>query len=144
MRAEVIVWASAALLLIAAEVMAPGVFMLWLGIAAAVVFAVVLLVPGIPPLWQALGFIVLSFVSIAVYRRYYRKSDEQSDQPLLNRRAEQFVGKVFVLESAIVNGSGRIKVGDALWTVIGPPMPTGSKVRVMAADSMTLTVIPAD
>ena len=144
MRAEVIVWACIALLLIAAETVAPGVFMLWLGIAAAVVFAVVLLVPGIPPLWQALGFIVLSFVSIAVYRRYYRKSDELSDQPLLNRRAEQFVGKVFVLESAIINGSGRIKVGDALWTVTGPELPAGSTVRVTEADSMTLQVIPTD
>ena len=144
MRAEVIVWACVSLILIAAETVAPGVFMLWLGIAAAVVFAVVLLVPGIAPLWQAIGFIVLSFVSIAVYRRYYRKSDQQSDQPLLNRRAEQFVGKVFVLESDIVNGTGRIKMGDALWTVAGPELPAGSTVRVTAADSMILQVIPAD
>ena len=143
MRMEVIVWACLALVLIAAEVMAPGVFMLWLGIAAGVVFAVVLLVPGIPPPWQALGFIILSFVSIAVYRRYFRVRDAQSDQPLLNRRAEQFVGKVFALETPIVNGSGRIKVGDALWTVIGPELPAGSKVQVTAADSMTLHVVPA-
>jgi len=144
MRAEVIAWACLALLLIAAEVMAPGVFMLWLGIAAAVVFALVLLVPGIPLPLQALAFIGLSFAFIAVYRRYFRKADEQSDQPLLNRRAEQFVGKVFVLDSAIVNGFGRIKVGDALWTVTGQDLPAGSRVRVTAADSMTLQVSPAD
>jgi membrane protein implicated in regulation of membrane protease activity len=144
MRTEVIAWACLALLLIAAEVVAPGVFMLWLGIAAAVVFAVVLLVPGIPPPWQALGFIVLSFATIVIYRRYFGKLDEQSDQPLLNRKAEQFVGKVFVLDSAIVNGSGRIKMGDALWTVTGPELPVGARVRVIAADSMILTVAPAD
>ena len=144
MRTEVIAWACLALLLIAAEVMAPGVFMLWLGLAAAVVFALVLLLPGIPTPVQALAFIVLSFAFIVVYRRFFRKLDEQSDQPLLNRRAEQFVGKVFVLHSAIVNGSGRIKMGDALWTVIGPELPAGSKVRVTAADSMILTVIGAD
>lgn len=144
MRPEVIAWACLALALIAAEVVAPGVFMLWLGIAAAVVFAVVLLVPGIPAHWQAVGFIALSFISIAVYRRFFRRSDEVSDQPLLNRRAEQFVGKVFVLESAITNGSGRIKVGDALWTVVGPPLASGARVRVTAADSMTLTVAPVD
>lgn len=144
MRPEVIAWACLALALIAAEVVAPGVFMLWLGIAAAVVFAIVLLVPGIPVHWQAIGFIALSFISIGVYRRFYRRSDEVSDQPLLNRRAEQFVGKVFVLESAITNGSGRIKVGDALWTVVGPPLPSGARVRVTAADSMTLTVAPVD
>src|SRR5918993_1950443 len=123
MRPEVIAWACVALVLISAEVIAPGVFMLWLGIAAAVVFAVVLLVPGVPPIAQALGFIVLSFVSIAVYRRYFRHRDEVTDQPLLNRRAEQFVGRAYVLESAIINGQGRIKVGDAYWTVTGPELP---------------------
>ena len=144
MRTEVIAWACLALLLIAAEVMAPGVFMLWLGIAAAVVFAVVLLVPGIPLPLQALAFIVLSFALIIVYRKFFRKLDDQTDQPLLNRRAEQFVGKVFLLHSAIVNGSGRIKVGDALWTVFGPELAAGTRVRVTAADSMNLTVVAAD
>ena len=144
MRPEVIAWACLALVLIAAEVLAPGVFMLWLGIAAGVVFAVVLLVPGIPVTLQALGFITLSFLTIVVYRRYFKGADEASDQPLLNRRAEQFVGKIFVLESAITNGSGRIKVGDALWTVVGPALPAGARVRVESADSMTLAVVPVD
>ena len=140
MRAEVIAWACLSLLLIAAEVMAPGVFMLWLGIAAGVTCFVVLLFPGIPLLWQAAGFIVLSFVSIWVYRRYFRQDDERNDQPLLNRRAEQFVGKVFVLDSALADGTGRIRVGDAYWTVTGPDLPVGTKVRVIGADSMTLKV----
>jgi len=144
MRIEVIAWACMALLLIAAEVLMPGVFMLWLGIAAGVVFAVVLLVPGIPPPWQALGFIVLSFATIFIYRRFFGQLDEQSDQPLLNRKAEQFVGKIFILDTAIVNGNGRIKMGDALWTVTGPELPAGARVRVVAADSMILTVVAAD
>lgn len=142
MRSEVMFWAGLALLLIAAETVAPGVFMLWLGLAAAVVCAVVLLFPGIEPLWQAVAFIVLSFVSIAGYRRFFRKSDLQSDQPLLNRRAEQFIDKVFPLESAIVNGQGRIKLGDALWTVEGPELPAGTRVRVISVDSMILKVLP--
>ena len=140
MRPEVIAWAGLALLLIAAEVRAPGVFMLWLGISAGVICFVVLLFPGIPLLWQAAGFIVLSFVSIAVYRRYFRQDGERNDQPLLNRRAEQFIGKVFVLDSALADGTGRIRVGDAYWTVTGPDLPAGSKVRVIGADSMTLKI----
>lgn len=140
MRNEVMFWAGLSLLLIAAETVAPGVFMLWLGLAAAVVCAVVLLFPGIAPLWQAVAFIVLSFVSIVGYRRFFRKSDLQSDQPLLNRRAEQFIGKVFPLESAIINGQGRIKLGDALWTVEGPELPAGTRVRVISVDSMILKV----
>nr|MBP8081027.1 NfeD family protein [Arenimonas sp.] len=69
---------------------------------------------------------------------------QQSDQPLLNRRAEQFVGKVYVLESSISNGTGQIKMGDALWTVTGPDLPAGARVLVTAAQSMVLTVVPAD
>lgn len=141
MRVEVIAWACLALALISAEVMAPGVFLLWLGIAAAVVFGVVLLVPGIPVLWQALGFIVLSFASIAVYRKHFRQDAERSDQPLLNRRAEHFIGKNYVLESAIVNGSGRLKIGDAFWTVAGEDLPVGTRVRVVQSDGMVLTVV---
>ena len=141
MRAEVIAWACLSLALISAEVIAPGVFMLWLGIAAAVVFGVVLLVPGIPVLWQALGFIVLSFASIAVYRKHFRQDAERNDQPLLNRRAEHFIGKNFVLESAIVNGAGRLKIGDAFWTVAGEDLPVGTRVRVVQSDGMVLTVV---
>ena len=144
MRSEVIFWACLALLLIAAETLAPGVFMLWLGLAAAVVFAVVLLVPGVPPLWQAVGFIVLSFVLIAVYRNLFRKSDQKTDQPLLNRKAEQLIGKVLPLHQAIVNGQGRVKLGDALWTVEGPDLPQGTQVRVIGATSMVLKVDPAE
>ena len=141
MRVEVIAWACLALVLISAEVMAPGVFLLWLGIAAAVVFGVVLLVPGIPVLWQALGFIVLSFASIAVYRKHFRQDAERSDQPLLNRRAEHFIGKKYLLESAIVNGSGRLKIGDAFWTAAGEDLPVGTRVRVVQSDGMVLTVV---
>ena len=141
MRAEVIAWACLSLALIAAEVIAPGVFMLWLGIAAAIVFAIVLLFPGIPILWQALAFIVLSFASIAAYRKYFRQYNEHSDQPLLNRRAEHFMGKVYVLESAIVNGTGRVKIGDAFWTVSGQDLPACARVRVINSDGMVLSVV---
>jgi membrane protein implicated in regulation of membrane protease activity len=144
MRNEAIFWACLALLLIAAEVLAPGVFMLWLGVAAAAVFAIVLLIPGIPPLVQAIAFVLLSFGLIAVYRQFFRHSDKQSDQPLLNRKAEQLIGKVLPLHQAIVNGQGRVKLGDALWTVEGPDLPQGTQVRVIGATSMTLKVDPAE
>lgn len=144
MRGEVMFWAGLSLLLIAAETLAPGVFMLWLGLAAAAVCVVVWSFPDLAPLWQAVTFIVLSFVSIAAYRRFFRKSDLQSDQPLLNRRAEQLVGKIFPLESAIVNGQGHIKIGDALWTVEGPELLAGTRVRVVDVDSMILKVLPTE
>lgn len=143
MRWEVIAWAALAVVLFAAEALLPGAFMLWMGIAAAVVFALVWLFDGMSLLLQVVLFVVLSFVSIQVYRSWFRKAARQSDQPLLNRRAEQLVGRVVVLEQAIVDGSGRAKVDDALWVVAGPDLPVDSRVRVVAVDGMTLKVQPA-
>lgn len=140
MRTEVVVWGALTLLLFAAEAMAPGAFMLWMGFAAAAVFVGVLVVPGIPLLWQIGAFVVLSFVAIQVYRTWFRGRERQSDRPLLNRRAEQLVGRVVPLERAIVQGSGRVQIADAYWDVTGPELPAGAAVRVIGTDGMTLRV----
>lgn len=141
MSKAMIFWACAALLLMAAETFVPGASLLWLGFAAAGTFLVVWLLP-LAPLWQAVVFVLLGFVSVAIYIRYFRRPVE-SAQPLLNRRGEQLVGLAFPLHEAIVNGRGRIKHGDALWTVAGPDLPAGTNVRVIAADGMVLKVDPA-
>lgn len=139
MSQAMIFWACAALLLLAAETFAPGAFMMWLGFAAAGTFVAVWLLP-LTPLWQAVLFVVLSFVSVAIYLRFFRHSGGRNDQPLLNRRGEQLVGQVHPLHEAISHGRGRIKLGDALWTVEGPDLPAGALVRILAVDSMTLRV----
>ena len=140
MRWDVAGWAAVALLLFAAETMAPGAFMLWMGFAAVVVFIGVLAVPGIPLLAQVAAFVVLSFVSIQIYRTWFRGKGRQSDKPLLNRRAEQLVGTVAVLDQAIVGERGRVKIDDAFWIVEGPDLPVGTRVRVIAVNGMTLKV----
>ncbi len=140
MRTEVVVWAAAALLLLAAEALAPGAFMLWMGFAATALFVAVWVVPGIPLLVQVVAFVVLSFVSVQIYRTWFRRGERQSDQPLLNRRAEQLVGRVVRVEQAIVGGRGRVKIDDAFWVVAGPDLPVGTEVRVVAVDGMTLKV----
>lgn len=142
MRWDVFAWAAVALLLFAAEAMAPGAFMLWLGLAAVAVFLAVLLVPGIPLLVQAGAFVALSFVSIQVYRRWFRKRERQSDQPALNRRTAALVGRVVTLERAIVDGRGRVQIADAYWDVTGPELPVGAQVRIVGGDAMTLQVEP--
>ena len=141
MRWDVFAWAAFALLLFAAETLAPGAFMLWLGFAAAAVFLIVLLVPmEIPVLAQAAAFVALGFASIQVYRKWFRKAARQSDQPLLNRRAAQAIGRVAELDQAIDRGRGRIRLDDAFWTVEGPDLPAGTPVRVIAVDGMVLKV----
>lgn len=143
MRWDVFTWAAVALLLFAAEALAPGAFMLWLGFAAVAVFLGVLLVPGIPVLAQVAAFIVLSFISIQAYRKWFRGRERQSDQPALNRRADALVGRVVPLERGIVQGRGRVQIADAYWDVAGPELPAGATVRIVGADGMTLRVEPA-
>lgn len=141
---ETVTWAVVALLLFAAEAMAPGAFMLWLGFAAAAVFAIVLVIPGLSVLAQVTAFVVLSFVSIQVYRTWFRGREPHSDQPALNRRAETLVGRVVPLEQAIVNGHGRVQIADAYWDVTGPELPAGTAVRIVAARGMSLLVQQAE
>jgi membrane protein implicated in regulation of membrane protease activity len=139
-----IVWAVLALVLIGLETLAPGIFLLWFGFAAAGVFLLVLLGLPLSVVMQTLLFVIFSFVSVAVYFRYFRGKANETDHPLLNQKNQQMLGLVLILESAIVNGHGRVKVGDAFWQVHGPDAPQGSRVTVIAVDDGILKVGLAD
>ncbi len=141
MRWDVFGWAAMAMLLFAAEALAPGAFMLWLGFAAVAVFLAVWIIPGIPLVVQAAAFVALSFVSIQVYRTWFRGRDkDNSDQPALNKRTAALVGRVVPLERAIIDGRGRVQIADAYWDVTGPDLPAGTPVRISGGDAMTLQV----
>lgn len=137
-------WAAITLLLIAGEVLAPGAFMLWLAFAAAAMFVITWLFPDLPFLAQAVLFTVLGFSSILVYRKWYRNREPVSDQPALNRRTQQLIGRIVPLERAIERGTGRVQIADAYWTVAGPDLPAGASVRIIDADGLTLIVEPVD
>lgn len=140
------VWWIIALVLIAIEVVAPGYFMLWIGIAAAAMGVLLWIVPGMSLLAQAISFTLLAFASCAVYAVWLRprlRSREPSAERL-NRRAEQMIGQRYVLAEAIVNGRGKARVGDGQWLVSGPDMPVGSTVEVTGVDGTTLRVRAAD
>ena len=129
--------------LLVMEIIAPGTFMLWLGLSALAVGVVSLLV--VWP-WQAqlVAFAVLSIASIILWRRFSPKLQEVRAQPFLNRRTEGFVGRVFTLERPIVDGSGTVRIDDTIWQVRGPDSPSGTRVKVTDADGATLHVMPAD
>jgi membrane protein implicated in regulation of membrane protease activity len=134
-------WWLLALILIAAEIMLPGFFMLWIGIAAAVMGLVLLVLPELSFLTQVMIFVVLALVSCYCYWRFVRSiADGPSDQPLLNRRGEQLIGRRFLLDTAIVNGQGKARVNDSLWVVEGPELPAGTAIEVVAVDGTTLKV----
>ncbi len=141
MRWDVFAWAVFALVLFALEVMAPGAFMLWLAFAASAVLVIVWAVPGLSFLLQAVLFVVLGVASILIYRKWFRGNDDApTDQPGLNRRTDQLLGRVVVLQSAIERGSGRVQIADAYWTVSGDDLPVGTSVRIVGADGMVLKV----
>lgn len=122
------------------EVVAPGVFMLWLGLAAILVGTISLFVTNWS--WQAqlLAFAMFAAAAIPLWRRLAKRGRKPTDQPFLNRRADALIGRLFTLDRPIVNGAGRIGVYDTVWRVSGADMPAGSRVRVTRVDGTTLHV----
>ena len=135
-------WWILALVLIAGELLLPGYFLLWVGVAAAATGVVLWLVPSLSLLTQAILFAVMAVAACVVYARLLRPRLERrtpgSEQ--LNRRAEQMIGRRYELVEPIVNGRGKARVGDGQWLVSGPDLPLGSTVEVMAVDGTTLKV----
>lgn len=134
-------WWLLALVLIGAELMVPGFFMLWIGIAAAAMGLILMFLPELSFPTQAIVFVALALISCYLYWQFIRGATrERSDQPQLNRRAEQYIGRRFVLDTAIVNGYGKARVGDSLWLVEGPELPAGTAIEVVGVDGSTLKV----
>lgn len=135
-------WWILALLLIAGEVMAPGYFLLWIGIAAAAMGVLLWVFPGMGLLLQAVLFGALALAACLAYARWLRPRIERRAPggERLNRRGEQMIGQRYELVEAIVNGRGKVRVGDGQWLVSGPDLPLGSTVEVVAVDGTTLKV----
>ena len=134
-------WWLLALALIGAELLMPDFFLLWIGIAAAALGVILVFAPGLSFLMQAVLFVILAVLSCFVYWRFVRRAlDQRSEQPLLNRRAAQLIGRRYVLDTAIVNGQGKARVGDSHWLVEGPDLPAGATIEVVAVEGATLKV----
>lgn len=134
-------WLALGVLLAAAEIVAPGFFLIWLGFAAIVTGLIAWILPiGIP---AQLGiFAVLSFVALYGARRWLMANPITTTDPYLNQRAGRLIGEVLMVTKAIENGRGRAKVGDGEWPVHGPDVAEGTKVRVVSADGGILVVEP--
>ncbi|MHA6686381.1 NfeD family protein [Mesorhizobium sp. A556] len=140
-------WMVLGIVLLGAEIVAPGIFLLWIGIAALIVGAISLL------LWdagfwawqvQVLVFLALSLLSAYVGKKLMGGRNQPTDQPLLNRRGEQMIGRTATLAEPIREGRGRVQLGDTFWRVSGPDLPAGTRVRVVCAaeTDLELTVEP--
>lgn len=136
-------WLAAALILLIAEMALPGFFLIFLGVGAAIMGVITLLVPGVPILLQAVIFAALTGGAVAIGWRWYRGSDKTSTDPLLNDRAARLIGKRVEVCDAIVDGEGRVKVGDGAWSATGPDADVGTSVRIVGANGSVLRVEPA-
>ncbi len=133
-------WWILAVTLLILEAFVPGTFFMWMGIAAGVVGFLLLLIPGMGWDYQIAIFAVLSVVAVVAWRKYQSKHPVESDQPALNRRGEQYVGRTFTLDEPIVNGHGKIRVDDTTWRILGEDCAAGSRVKVMGVDGVLLKV----
>jgi hypothetical protein len=134
-------WLIFGFILMALELVAPGVFLFWLGLASLLVG---LLSFAINPSWQTqlLMFAVFAVAAVPLWRRLARSAPAGSN-PFLNKRADALVGRVFTLEKPIIDGSGTVRIDDTIWRVAGPDTPAGSRVKIVQADGASLTVAAA-
>lgn len=132
-------WIVAGLLLLA-EMAMPGIFMLWLAMAAAVT-AILDLIFHFTGVQEIFCFAILALLCVLASWRFVMNSrHSKTDSPHLNQRHHGLVGRSFVLDRAIVNGRGKIEVEDTLWDVDGPDMAVGARVKVTGVEGMRLVV----
>ena len=133
-------WLLIGVVFITAEVFAPGAFFVGMGVSALVVGGALWLAPEIDWKLQFLGFAVISMISIFVGRKLLKHTPIESEQPLLNQRGAQYVGRTFHLEEPIVNRDGKIRVDDSTWRVSGDDCPAGTRVTVTGVNGVVLVV----
>jgi membrane protein implicated in regulation of membrane protease activity len=137
-------WLTLGVVLMTAEALLPGGFLLWFGAGALATGVLLLLVPALP--WQAqwVAFAVISLVSIVWWRRHGGSLARPHSHPALNQRGAQYVGRRFTLSEAIVDGVGRLHVDDTMWRVEGVDLPVGAAVMVIGVDGNALRVVVCD
>lgn len=132
-------WLALGLVLAAAEMAIPGLFLIWLAGAAILTGLLTWVVPiGLP--LQVVIFAVLAIVGVFSGRRYLSSNPVVSADPLMNDRGGRLVGEVVVVTHAIVEGSGRVKQGDSEWLARGPDAEPGTRMRVAGHDGVVLIV----
>lgn len=136
------IWLIISLTLFAAELIAPLTYFLWLGCAGLLTALVVWWLPSLMWQLQSVLFSVLAVTSIILSRKW--SIHRPSDSPALNRRAEQYIGRVYPLSEAIEHGYGKVRVDDSHWRVHGPTLACGHLVRVVSVDGAVFVVEAAN
>lgn len=137
------IWAAIGLLLAAAEILVPGVYLIWLAVAALITAVLTFVLdPGVP--LQIVNFVFLSLIIAFSARRILRDTPIFSADPLMNKRGARLVGETAVVAQDFAGGSGRVRLGDSEWLAKGVDMKAGERVRVTGSEGAILLVAPAD
>ncbi len=129
-------WMTLAAILFLAELIVPGVFLIWLALAAAITGLATLLLPMHIAI-QLLIFGAASVAAVMLGRRWYVTSDH-SDNPKLNDRGAQMVGRTVTVVKPVTPIGGRVKVGDGEWPARGPELAIGDTARIVAVEGGTV------
>jgi membrane protein implicated in regulation of membrane protease activity len=135
-------WLIGGVLLLIAELIAPGFFLVFIG-GAAIATGLVSMLVGIPIAAQLAIFSILAFLSARVGGRYaYSYRYDYSSDPLLNDRVRRMLGKVVVVVEPVDANGGRVRVGDSVWSARGGPAAAGDRVRIVDVEGNCLKVEP--
>jgi hypothetical protein len=137
-------WLLLAIALIILEALSPAAFFMWLAVAAGLVGLALAVFPDVAWQIQLVLFAVFSVLSLIVGRHYLKRHPIATDEPTLNKRGHQYIGRVFTLDLPIVNGVGKLRVDDTTWKIAGSDCAEGTKVEVAGVDGVVLLVMPAD
>ncbi|MBN8838994.1 MAG: NfeD family protein [Sphingomonadales bacterium] len=135
-------WVVAAVALGIAELAIPGVFLIFLAIAAAITGLATFALPDLPLIVQGGSFAAWSVVSVLIGRRWYRDYPVETSDPLLNDRAARVVGATVVVAEPISDGTGRAVLGDGTWPATGPDAAAGTHMRIVAVENGVLRLEP--
>lgn len=135
-------WLIGGIVLLTAELIAPGFFLIFIG-AAGIATGLLSLALGLPLTLQLLAFAILTFVLVKVVgRRFYASRYDVSTDPMLNDRVARLLGKVVVVVEAVDANDGRVRVADGEWSARGGPAAVGDRVRVVDVEGNCLKVEP--
>ncbi len=133
-------WWVFAIVLVILEVFSPGAFFMWMGAAAAASGLALLVVPELSWQMQFIIFAVASIAAILIGRTFFNRKSANTDDPTLSQLETELTGNIYVVEKAIINGSGRIQVGESTWKAQGPDCEAGSSVKVIGVKGAVLLV----
>jgi membrane protein implicated in regulation of membrane protease activity len=132
-------WMIGGVVLLIAEIIAPGVFLVWIGIAAIVtgLFAILF---GIGIAGQLGLFALYAILAVMVGRRFYAVKELEHSGPGLNNPSARLIGRRVIVVQPVDEDSGRVRVGDSEWSARGGPAQPGDRVRITGVEGNSLIV----